>query len=139
MISFSPIIDLAASAKLTSVNMREYYERYGVAWDVAAIESQTADLDNFDLIADGVAVGAVRLSYESDCCYLRDLQVAEGYKNRGYGAAAIAKCVQLALSKGARVLKLKVFQISPAYRLYERSGFVVESSDDRFYYMSRVL
>lgn len=139
MITFKPTTDLSVSAQLTYANMRGYYQQYGVEWGSAEIEAQIAGLDNFDLVAEDGPVGAIRLSYDGECCYLRDLQVSEGNKNRGYGAGAIAACVQLALSRGATVLKLKVFKSSPALRLYKRSGFVIDSSDDRFYYLSRVL
>ncbi|UPR58397.1 GNAT family N-acetyltransferase [Vibrio sp. ED004] len=89
--------------------MRSYYEQYSVEWDCVKIEEQIRDLTNFDILLNGEIVGAL----------------------------AFAECERLAVELGVNRLKLRVFKISPAFRLYERVGFVVDSSDDRFYNMSK--
>lgn len=137
MISYQQTKDLSASAKMTFLNMRSYYEQYSVEWDCFKIEEQIRDLTNFDILLNGEIVGAIRLVFDDNSCYIRDLQVSEQHQGKGIGALAFAECERLAVESGVNRLKLRVFKISPAYRLYERVGFVVVSADDRFYNMSK--
>ncbi|MDT7526790.1 GNAT family N-acetyltransferase [Pseudidiomarina sp. GXY010] len=139
MISFQRTENLSASALMTYENMRSYYEHYAVDWDCSKIEEQIRDLVNFDLLLKGEVVGAIRLAFDNDSCYVRDLQVSHHHQNKGFGAAALAECERLAINSGTNRLKLRVFRISPAYKLYIRSGFVVDSEDERFYNMSKML
>lgn len=138
-IYFIPAKNLARSAEFTASNMAVYYKRYAVDWDRAQIIEQISNLDNWDIIYDGEVVGALRLSLNESECYLRDLQVAGHCQNKGIGAKALLKCEELARDFGASEVKLRVFKISPAYHLYLRQGYQVESDDDRFYYMVKKL
>lgn len=117
--------------------MHPYYERYLVDWDKFKILEQISSLDNWDILFEGEVVGAIRLSFNSDECYLRDLQVSERFRNKGIGAAALIESTRLAQASGVKKLKLRVFKISPAYQLYKRSGFTLVSKDERFYYMEK--
>ncbi len=139
MVSYQQTKDLSASAKITHVNMRLYYEHYSVDWDCSKIEEQIQDLANFDILLNDEVVGAIRLAFDNDGCYVRDLQVGEKYRNKGIGALALSECERLAIESGANRLKLRVFKISPAFHLYERVGFVVDNADDRFYSMSKTI
>ncbi|EGR2461437.1 GNAT family N-acetyltransferase [Vibrio cholerae] len=139
MISFQRTENLSSSALITYENMRSYYEHYAVDWDCSKIEEQISDLVNLDILLKGEVVGAIRLAFDNDGCYIRDLQVNHNHQNKGFGAAALAECERLAINSGANRLRLRVFKISPAYHLYDRSGFVVDSEDDRFYSMSRTI
>lgn len=131
--------DLLASAAITYENMRSYYQRYSVDWDKDKIAEQILPLDNLDILFNGTVVGAIRLAYENQVCWIRDLQVDESAQNKGIGSKALIECERLALVKGANLLKLRVFKISPAFHLYVRSGFIVDTEDDRFYYMSKMI
>jgi len=137
VISYQPTIDLPKSADITYNNMRSYYDHYSVDWEQNKILEQISNLDNWDILSDDEVVGAIRLSFNSDGCYLRDLQVSEQFRNKGIGAAALAESTRLAQNSGAKKLKLKVFKISQAYHLYNRNGFMLVSEDDRFYYMEK--
>lgn len=139
MISFQQTEDLPASAKITYTNMRSYYEHYAVDWDCSKIEEQIRDLVNFDILLNDEVVGAIRLVFDNDGCHIRDLQVCQNYQGKGIGSAALSECESLATDSGVNRLILRVFKISPAFNLYERSGFVVDSDDDRFYNMSRTI
>jgi GNAT superfamily N-acetyltransferase len=77
-------------------------------------------------------VGAIRLSFDSEECYLRDLQVSEEFRNKGIGAAELVESTRLAQASGVKKLKLRVLKISPAYHLYKRNGFTLVSEDERF-------
>lgn len=135
VISFRPAEDLTSAAELTLSNMRPYYQQHAVAWDKAQIEQMTQQLVNLDILSAGKPVGIIRLSFDTEGCYLRDLQVEHQYQNRGIGALALAEAERLAKAANACVLKLRVFKNSPAGQLYQRHGFSVTSEDDRFYYM----
>ncbi|WP_394200511.1 GNAT family N-acetyltransferase [Shewanella waksmanii] len=136
MISFQPCSDLLASAQITFDNMRSYYEHYSVDWQISQIHAQLTDLDNWDIVYKGEIVGAIRLAYDNQGCYLRDLQVSQDYQNKGIGREAIAEVKRLAIKAGANQLRLRVFKISPAVGLYQAVGFTIDSEEDRFYYMS---
>lgn len=139
MISYHPTANLSDSAAITYNNMRSYYEHYGVDWQQPKIQAQIAELENWDILFDGLVVGAIRLAYDRDGCYIRDLQVSQQYQNKGIGAAALSECERLASKLEAKQLRLRVFKISPAYHLYQRVGFVIDKEEDRFYYMSKNL
>ena len=139
MISYQPCKDLLLSAGMTIDNMRTYYEHHSVDWDRATIVEQITSLDNWDILFDGEVVGAFRLEYDSEGCYLRDLQVSHQHQNKGIGAKALVECMRQAKVAGVNKIRLRVFKISPAHHLYTRSGFDVYREDDKFYYMSCVI
>ena len=139
MVTFEPAKDLAKAAHFTLSNMRTYYEQYSVDWDEAQIEKMTQELVNFDILVHGRLVGVMRLSFDTEDCWLRDLQVEQSYQNQGIGSIALAEVERLARERGAETLKLRVFKNSPAVHLYKRQGFGLTSEDERFYYMSRTV
>jgi GNAT superfamily N-acetyltransferase len=137
VISYQPAGDLSKSAEITYDNMRTYYTHFSVDWKQPKILEQIISLDNWDILFDGELIGALRLSFDSDGCYLRDLQVRSLFQNKGIGAKALAESLRLAQKSGAKKLNLRVFKISPAHHLYKRKGFIVVREDERFYYMEK--
>ena len=135
MITYQLSRDLTQSAQFTIDNMRTYYDYHSVDWDREAIEEQITQLENWDILLDGLTVGAVRLEYDDDGCQIRDIQVSQQHQNKGIGAVALEECKRLAKNAGVTTLRLRVFKISPAYNLYIRNGFVVYDDDEKFYYM----
>lgn len=129
---YQPCRDLSKSAAITYNNMRSYYAQHGVDWEQPKVLEQISDLDNWDILSDGDVIGAIRLAFDSNTCYLRDLQVCQNFQNQGIGAVALAEVIRLAKRQAATKLKLKVFKISPAYRLYTRSGFTLINEDESF-------
>ncbi|SDJ71515.1 GNAT family N-acetyltransferase [Microbulbifer yueqingensis] len=128
--------DLISAANLALCNMKSYYHKYSVDWGVEVIVESTQNLENFDLCADGVLVGIMRLTFEGGRCQLRDLQIKPEIQSNGYGSKAIAEAKRIAMEKGLAAIDLKVFKCSPARNLYFRLGFTIDAEDDRFYYMS---
>jgi GNAT superfamily N-acetyltransferase len=139
VVTFRPAKNLAKAAHFTLSNMQPYYEQHSVDWDEAKIEKMTQELVNLDILFEEKLVGVVRLSFDIEECWLRDLQVDQRYQNRGIGSIAIAEAERLAKEHCSHILKLKVFKNSPAVHLYKRQGFGLTSEDDRFYYMSRAV
>ena len=138
-VTFRPTVDLTLAAKYTLVNMQPYYEQYGVEWDEGYIKKMTQELVNFDILLDEFCVGVMRLSFDSNNCQLRDLQISQNYQNKGIGSIALLEAVKHANNQGFKSLKLKVFKVSPAFKLYKRQGFQMLSEDERFYYMVRAI
>jgi GNAT superfamily N-acetyltransferase len=132
-IAFRSTENLSKAALLTFTNMRTYYERYEVNWDSKSIEDKTADLENYDILADNEVVGIFRLQYEGDCCYLRDIQIEQSYQNQGIGQLVLDEVKRRTRDAHLNTLKLRVFKISPAAELYKRNGFYIENEDDRFF------
>ena len=128
--------DLDSSAQLTLGNMQVYYDMYDVDWGISDVRIAISNLDNYDVVLNGEVIGAIRLAYETDRCLLRDIQIKATHQSKGFGALVIAKVVELAEEKQLSYVDLRVFKRSPAYRLYDRLGFVVEGEDDKFYQMT---
>lgn len=139
MVTFIPAKDLARAARFTLTNMRPYYQHYSVDWDESQIEKMTQQLVNLDILLQGELVGVLRLSFDSEGCYLRDLQVEQKYQNQGIGSYALAEAERRAKEHSPAVLRLRVFKNSPAVNLYKRHGFSLTNADERFYYMSRAV
>lgn len=138
-LSFKRSASLKDSAKFTYDNMRNYYERYSVDWDVHTIATTTESLDNFDIFIDGNIAGVFRLQFEGVHCFLRDLQIHSSFQKRGVGTAVLNEVKQRTRKSGLNTLKLRVFKISPAVSLYKRNGFVITDEDDRFFNMQAAL
>lgn len=119
--------------------MRTYYEHHGVEWDESKVLEQTLNLENWDILLDGEVIGVIRLAFESDECYLRDIQVSAAHQNEGIGAKALEKVKQMTQEAGAKLIKLRVLKISPAYQLYLRNGYSLKEEDARFYYLEQHL
>jgi GNAT superfamily N-acetyltransferase len=71
---------------------------------------------------DGEAVGCLLLQEEPECLQLHRIFLLPEYQNRGIGTQVIHELISEASSR-SKPLRLRVFRISPAVRLYERLGF----------------
>jgi GNAT superfamily N-acetyltransferase len=128
--------DLESAAQFTFDNMKPYYEMYGVDWGVEDVYDATKDLLNFDILNNHQRIGVLRLSFDGERCQLRDIQIETVNQNKGYGAQVISMVKNIAQQRNLKFIVLKVFQRSPAHKLYSRIGFKVDGKDERFYYMS---
>ncbi|WP_342767311.1 GNAT family N-acetyltransferase [Alteromonas aestuariivivens] len=89
--------------------MHQYYQQFAPAWDVAKVFEVTKNLKNYDLLFQGEVAGIMRLQFEADCCYLRDLQVTPTLQNKGIGNAAIHEAKRQALDAKMNTVQLRVF------------------------------
>ncbi|GAB55322.1 GCN5-related N-acetyltransferase [Glaciecola punicea ACAM 611] len=138
-ISFKRSIDLQKAAQFTFDNMYQYYQRLAPDWDVAKVLQATEDLENYDILYNHEVVGVLRLQFEGQYCYLRDLQVVPTLQNKGIGKAALNEAKRRTLNANLTTLTLRVLKISPALTLYERNGFVIQAEDERFFNMAAEL
>ncbi|WP_444930283.1 GNAT family N-acetyltransferase [Microbulbifer sp. SSSA002] len=134
-ISFMRSRDLKRAANFTFENMHPYYQRFAPDWDVSKVLEVTENLENQDILYNGEVVGVMRLQFEEDCCFLRDLQVLSIFQSKGIGKAALIEAKRQTLEANLNLLKLRVLKISPAVALYKRNGFVVQGEDERFFNM----
>ncbi|RUO18514.1 GNAT family N-acetyltransferase [Aliidiomarina iranensis] len=134
-ITFVRSKNLRRAANFTFDNMRVYYEQFAPEWDVLKVYEVTVELDNYDIIYKQEVVGVMRLQFENDCCFLRDLQVISSAQNKGIGQVAIQEAKTRTLNANLSKLALRVLKISPAVSLYQRNGFVTQSEDERFFNM----
>ncbi len=117
-------------ANLRAAVMRPDLERLG-RYDDARV--RTRFLDAFVpahtrvIVADDRDVGLVALRPEPDAWWIEHFYLEPTHQGRGLGAAVLAEI--LASPGDARPFRLNVLQGSPARRLYERHGFVLESED----------
>ncbi|WP_448563980.1 GNAT family N-acetyltransferase [Thalassotalea ganghwensis] len=137
ILTFETTKDLTQSAKLTLENMQEYYQQYRVDWQVEKVTEQISTLNNWDILLDGNVIGAIRLAFEDNHCYLRDLQVVADCQNQGFGKQALDYVITQAKAHKKSKLTLRVFKISPAIHLYQRNHFAITDEDEKFYYMER--
>jgi len=72
----------------------------------------------------GEPVGCLLVSEADDRLDLHRILILPAFQNRGIGSRVIADVLQFARAKGKPV-RLQVFRVNPARRLYERMGFVL--------------
>ena len=99
-----------------------------VRFERALASESTAD---FVIVADGRDVGRLAISIEANGgrLHIVDIAVVTRERNRGVGTAVIEKVVALAMADN-REVTLHVDKGSPARRLYERLGFVLDEAVD---------
>ncbi|MGB0833155.1 MAG: GNAT family N-acetyltransferase [Psychrobium sp.] len=136
MLQIIKTTDLKAAAQFTLDNMQVYYQMYDVDWQLDDVYQATEALDNYDIQVDGQLVGVLRLSFNDSACQLRDIQIGSAHQSKGYGAQVIELVKDMAKQRDCSTVELKVFQRSPAHKLYSRVGFTLDKEDEKFYYMS---
>jgi len=142
--SYRPSVPSDASwmAELRAVVMRPDLERLG-RFDPERVRRRF--LDSFVpsntrvIVVDGVEVGSIAVRADADALWIEHFYLAPEWQGRGLGGAVLAAVLDDA-PVGVRPgrYRLNVLQGSPARRLYERHGFVVESEDDVDVFMLRV-
>lgn len=135
MLKIVKATNLKSAAQFTLDNMQVYYEMYDVNWNIDDVYQATKALDNFDILMNNELIGVLRLSFDNKICQLRDIQIGTAHQGKGYGAQVIDFVKAMAKDQQCHAIELKVFQRSPAHKLYSRVGFTIDKQDERFYYM----
>ncbi|MFF1945105.1 GNAT family N-acetyltransferase [Rhodococcus qingshengii] len=78
------------------------------------------------IVADGADVGLVAVRPEPDILWLEHFYIAPSHQGRGIGRDILA---QIMADGHGRPFRLNVLQGSPARRLYERHGFILQRED----------
>lgn len=122
--------DAAWIAELRAVVMRPDLERLG-RFDPVRVRERF--LKGFQpehtsvIHSDGVDAGVIAVRPEADALWIEHFYVAPAHQGKGLGGAVLRHV--MADSADHRPFRLDVLQGSPARRLYERHGFVLESED----------
>lgn len=116
-------LELSFAHDLTRDNMAPYYSAVCRLWNETIFRNSWADTENFVLIVDERVIGVLRMSQDDGALIIRDIQLVDTARGRGYGTAAILEAERIACLRGIGRLRLSVFTDNPAVRLYYRLGF----------------
>ncbi|MFI0238575.1 GNAT family N-acetyltransferase [Streptomyces sp. NPDC016845] len=131
--------DIEAIVELRAVVMRPDLQRLG-RYDPHRVRQRFRDSfvpgPTSVVEADGAFAGCVTLRSDGDRLLLEHFYLAPGLQGRGLGSAVLRGLLDRA-DADDRAVRLNVLTGSPARRLYERHGFVVESQDPVDVFMIR--
>lgn len=122
--------DAAWIAELRAVVMRPDLERLGRFDPVRVRERFLAAFEpeqTYVIHSDGVDAGVIAVRPEADARWVEHFFIAPAHQGKGLGGAVLRHV--MAASVDERPFRLDVLQGSPARRLYERHGFILESED----------
>ncbi|MBK0420797.1 GNAT family N-acetyltransferase [Leucobacter sp. CSA2] len=128
-------------AELRARVMRPDLERLGVFSETRVRErflTAFAPAHTRVIVVDGRDAGLVALRPGEDGLWIEHFSLRPEVQGRGIGAAVFAALLADPVDQGA-TLRLNVLQGSPARRLYERHGFVLDSEDAVDVYLRRDL
>jgi GNAT superfamily N-acetyltransferase len=131
--------DLEDLVELRAVVMRPDLERLG-RYDEHRVRQRLRDgyhPEHTQIIeVDGELAGSITIRPDDDHRWLEHFYLSPHHQGQGLGTAVLGTVLATADADGATV-RLNVLQGSPARRLYERHGFVVENEDPVDVFMVR--
>lgn len=133
------LADLEHLAELRAVVMRPDLERLG-RYDAQRVRQRLRDAfapEHTQIIeVDGEPAGSVSMRPTEDGRWLEHFYLDPRHQGRGLGTAVLRSVLKDAETDGVTV-RLNVLQGSPARKLYERHGFVVDGEDPVDVFMVR--
>ncbi|GGJ34437.1 GNAT family N-acetyltransferase [Paenarthrobacter histidinolovorans] len=122
--------DAAWIAELRAVVMRPDLERLQ-RFDPVRVRERFLNSfqpeHTFIIHSDGVDAGVIAVRPEAEARWIEHFFIAPAHQGKGLGGAVLQHV--MAASVDERPFRLDVLQGSPARRLYERHGFVLETED----------
>jgi len=122
--------DAAWIAELRAVVMRPDLERLQ-RFDPVRVRERFLNSfqpeHTFVIHSDGVDAGVIAVRPEAEARWIEHFFIAPAHQGKGLGGAVLQHV--MAASVDERPFRLDVLQGSPARRLYERHGFVLETED----------
>jgi ribosomal protein S18 acetylase RimI-like enzyme len=120
--------DAAFAYEVREKAMREYEEAAWGRWDVLRVQKQIENdiaANKLNIVEiDLHKVGVMRVDEHPTHMHIDQLFLLPEYQNRGIGTKLVQDVLRSAQVKNLSV-KLWVFQVNPARRLYQRLGFQV--------------
>ena len=107
-------------------------------WDEASEEARFKQ--RFDpaltqiILVDGRDVGAILIEWRAEALFLANLQILPEEQGHGLGTLILTQMLDLARLEGVPAT-LEVLKAHPAYKFYERQGFVIEQETATHYRM----
>jgi ribosomal-protein-alanine N-acetyltransferase len=111
-------------------------ESFSDPWSLGQFiaELGKAEADWLIALDDGVVVGYAGLQMMVDEAHITNLAVAPAVRGRGVGAALLARALEGASARGARLVTLEVRESNTeAEHLYRRYGFKAVGRRPRYY------
>ncbi|NEB76494.1 GNAT family N-acetyltransferase [Streptomyces sp. SID14478] len=131
--------DVEVIVELRAVVMRPDLERLG-RYDPDRVRRRFRDAYLPDVAwiieVEAAFAGCVALRPDGDELWLEHFFLSPALHGRGLGSAVLAALLERADAE-SRVVRLNVLRGSPARRLYERHGFLLESEDPVDVFMVR--
>ncbi|MFJ5308383.1 GNAT family N-acetyltransferase [Streptomyces sp. NPDC088350] len=134
--------DVEAVAELRAVVLRADLERLG-RYDAGRVRQRLRDgfepACTWVIEVGGEFAGCVALRPDEDgrCHWLEHFYLAARLQGGGIGSGVLRELLERCDRDGVAVVRLNVLRGSPARRLYERYGFVVETEDPVDVFMVR--
>ena len=116
-------------------SMTTYYEKYDLEWDHAKRLELLKPCEIFK-VKDSVEIGFFMFWVRDSDFYIADIQVLKEHRNKGYGGKILSHVKRVAKSRGHDKIWLKVFKNSPALKLYQKNGYVLEREEESVYVLS---
>jgi len=88
------------------------------------------------IMVDGEPAGRILVHRGSNAHVLVDIALLTEYRNRGVGTHLLRQLIAEAERDGAAV-RLQVLKSNPAYRLYQRLGFVKTGEEGMYFQMEK--
>lgn len=133
------VADVEAIAELRAVVMRADLERLG-RYDEQRVRQRLRDgfepAHTWVIEVSGAFAGCVALRPAEDAHWLEHFYLAPHLQGSGIGSDVLSRLLERCDQEGVPV-RLNVLQGSPARRLYERHGFVLETEDPVDVFMVR--
>ncbi|MGL4576932.1 MAG: GNAT family N-acetyltransferase [Burkholderiaceae bacterium] len=126
--------ELSVLYDITHLAMGPYVQQAYGAWDETyqrhQCEASYTSMPHQCIVVDGHVLGVLSVQQETQQHYLRKLYLHPQAQAQGLGGTVLRHVIACADVRGLPV-KLRVFHINPAQRLYERLGFkTTEMVDD---------
>ena len=120
--------DVDFVCRVVETTMREYNEKQWGAFDVESNRKVIGDriaAGTFEVIRfEGADIGVLRVERHGSHIQLDQLFILPAHQNRGIGARIVRELAREARAV-RKPLRLRVLEVNPARRFYEREGFRV--------------
>jgi ribosomal protein S18 acetylase RimI-like enzyme len=116
-------------------SMRSYFIENKIPWDFEKRLELYLSFEIYEVI-ETESIGYLALRENEGDIFIADIQILDGYRNKGYGTQLLKMAKEIARSRGYVSIKLKVFKSSPALELYTRNGYVKVSEENFVYVLS---
>lgn len=131
--------DFSYCNSLIEENMRSYFDQYGISWEADRFRRQASE--GFIRICQvgEVRAGFFHLSEKDQQGYVNTIQVGRQFRNQGIGNSMMNQIEAFFSAKQYSLIRLKVYNESPAIRLYEGMGYAIETKQGSQYLMEKKL
>ncbi len=98
-------------------------------WQAAHFRDRFDPTDQYIILLGTEAVGMIKLAQHPDHIFLAVIEISPAHQGQGIGSTLITQVQREAAADG-RTVRLRVLNVNPARRLYERLGFRVTEVND---------